>query len=365
VCFVSPRGSFHPVGHLYQGIPGYCIHTADWSPRLSRRATSDKTCTAVGIPTGTDREIANMRARASGIGLMGGEEVRAVMRPSGSTWTMVLARVGLLAVLAGLLLASVVTVTDARKSKSKLKAKSREGSLRHSTEDWQALLRAGEGRHAADVLLAKAGTSGGAAVLQHMPTEAVVSRAAVTITDEWELYSLGAALLREYSGNQGPVKAGLAMLGHVAAQGGQAATPAHELSEGTKYKVMSNMMPCKEKGSNAADCHPFRTWPLPPQPEETARARRAVGGWIGEALAGATVSETVSVDGDMNVTLLSQEPLIATVSGFISPDEASRLVDSASRAISSRLPGGDLCVKPVRATFPTSSAQDCSAEYPA
>ena len=50
----------------------------------------------------------------------------------------------------------------------------------------------------------------------------------------------------------------------------------------------------------------------------------------------------------MGVTLLSHEPLVATVSGFITPSEAADLVETATLAIKARLPGGDLCVKPGR-----------------
>ena len=87
---------------------------------------------------------------------------------------------------------------------------------------------------------------------------------------------------------------------------------------------------------------------MPPRPGETARARRAVGGWVGEALAGLGVGQSVAADGGMAVTLLSHEPLVATVSGFITPSEASGLVETAASSIKARLPGGDLCVKPGR-----------------
>lgn len=260
-----------------------------------------------------------------------------------------LLRLSVLLLMASLLLVDIGTVADARKSKATPKSKSPRRSTRSTTGiDWQALLRAGEGRRAADALLARVGISGGVTALGREPTDVIVSRAMATSTDEWELYALGAVLLREYSGDQRCVKAGLALLGRIAAHGGPAATPADELGAGIKYKVMNNMMPCKEQGPDAPDCHPFRTLPMPPQPGETARVRRAIGGWVGESLAGATVGETVPAVGEMVVTLLSQEPLIATVSNFITANEASRLVEITTSAINSRLPGGDLCVKPER-----------------
>ena len=142
-------------------------------------------------------------------------------------------RLSVLLLFAALLLVDVGTVAGARKSK----LKSKSSKLSKSSADWQALLRAGEGRRAADILLARGGISGGVAALHRERTEEAVSRVMGATTDEWELYSLGAVLIREYSGDQGCVKAGLELLARVAAQGGQASTPADELSVGTKYRL--------------------------------------------------------------------------------------------------------------------------------
>jgi hypothetical protein len=249
------------------------------------------------------------------------------------------------------LMLAVLLLADARKSKkAKAKAHRRPNT---GNADWQTLLRADDGRRAVDALLARAaGISGGGVALRQEPTEAVVARTLAATTDEWELYSLGASLLHEYSGDQGAVKLGLGLLAHVAGSGGQAATPAGEVSMGAKHKVMSNMMPCKEKGPGSPDCRPFSTLPLPPHPGEKARVRRAVDGWVGERLNGAAIGETISEDGAdtdrMAITLLSREPFVATITGFITPDEAEQLVATAGAAISSRVPGGDLCVKPER-----------------
>ena len=235
---------------------------------------------------------------------------------------------------------------DARKSK-KAKAKVRRGSGgggAGTLADAQSLLRAGQGRAAADALLVSGGVSGGVAGL--------TSSKAMTTDDEWELYTLGASLVREHSGSQAAVLAGVEVLKQVVRQAGQAATPAQELASGTQHKIVGNTSPCKQS-KTAPGCRPFSTRPLAPLAGEQARVRRDVRGWLGERLQGAVLGETVAAasasDGaGMSATLLSQEPFVATIGDFLSPSEAAHLVSAASQAIHSRIPGGDLCVKPER-----------------
>ena len=235
---------------------------------------------------------------------------------------------------------------DARKSK-KAKAKARRGSggsAGGTLADAQSLLRQGQGRAAAENLLVASGVSGGVAGLTSSKPGAVATE------DEWELYMLGASLVREHSGSQAAVLAGVEVLKQVVRQAGQAATPAEELSAGTQHKIVGNTSPCKQSKTSPA-CRPFSTVPLAPLPGEQARVRREVGGWVGEGLRGAALGEPVTVDSDaeaVSVTLLSREPFVATVSGFLSPSESAHLVSATSQAIHSRTPGGDLCVKPER-----------------
>ena len=181
----------------------------------------------------------------------------------------------------------------------------------------QGLVRGGDGRGAVRALLG----SGGGGGLGSEPTDAALRRAvAAADGGEWQLYLLGAALLREHSGEKEAVKLAMALLKHGAEGGGSAATAALEVMEGAQHRVMANTAPCKQR---AEGCRPFSTLPAPPRPGEHTRIRRAVGGWLGERLDGAALGATARGTGQserMQARLLSREPFVATVDGFLSPE---------------------------------------------